>query len=105
LTFDTFLRRLGTRVQKARWVTGKTQEEVAWQSGITYRHYQELERGKVNPTARTLYALARVLGRSIAELVDVEPRLRGRSMVSLADVEATPPKRGRKPKATSRKGR
>ncbi len=105
MTFESFLLRLGARVQKARWAAGKTQEEVAWESGITYRHYQELERGKVNPTAKTLFAVARVLGRSVAEVTDVDPKLRGRSTVSLTDAEVTPPRRGRKPSRAARKPR
>jgi transcriptional regulator with XRE-family HTH domain len=70
--FSTFLRRVGTNVRKARWLVGLTQQEVAARGGITYRHYQELERGRVNPTLRTVRDLALLLGRTVAELTDVE---------------------------------
>lgn len=101
MEFSTFLRRTGANIRKARWLAGMTQEEVAGRGGITYRHYQELERGKVNPTLRTLFELARLLGRPVAELVDVEPPST-KPKVPLTDAKAEPPRRGRKPSAASR---
>ena len=82
-------------MRKARWLAGMTLEEAATRSGITYRHYAELERGRVNPTMRTMFELARLLGRPVTELVEVGAK---RPRVSLADARATPPKRGRKPR-------
>jgi transcriptional regulator with XRE-family HTH domain len=96
--FSTFLRRTGANIRKARWLARMTQEEVAGRGGITYRHYQELERGKVNPTLRTLFELARLLGRPVAELVDVEPPST-KPKVPLSETKAEPPRRGRKSRA------
>lgn len=101
MEFSTFLRRTGANIRKARWLAHMTQEEVAARGGITYRHYQELERGKVNPTVRTLFELARLFKRPIAELLDVEPPS-AKPKVPLADAKAESPRRGRKPNAPSR---
>lgn len=98
MEFSSFLRRTGANLRKARWLAGLTQEEVAAQGGITYRHYQELERGRVNPTLRTLFELARLLRYPVAELVNVEPPPK-KPRMPLAVAEASPPKRGRKPRS------
>lgn len=74
-----------------------TQEQVAAQ-GISYRYYQELERGQRNPTMRTLADIAQILGTSVAALVEVEPGEKVRQRVTLAELDVKPPKRGRKPK-------
>ena len=100
MRFEVLLRGMGARIRTARWLAGTTQEEVAAESGITFRHYAELERGRVNPTLRTLYELSRILGRTVGELVDVERRRSGR--IDLRDAEASPPKRGRKAKPKPR---
>jgi transcriptional regulator with XRE-family HTH domain len=91
--FAVFLRRLGKNLRTARWIKGLTQQDVA-AAGITYRYYQELERGSRNPTLRTLHELAQVLGVRVADLVDVGERA---AAVDLATAKATPPPRGRKP--------
>lgn len=97
MSFDRYLVRVGQRVQKARWLKELTQQQVADEAGITYRYYQELEQGRVNPTLRTLYTIGRVLGRSVAELVDAQPRPKGQT--PLGEAKAVPPRRGRKPGA------
>lgn len=97
MQFPLFLRRVGSNVQKARWLAGLTQEEAAARSELTYRHFQELERGEVNPTLRTLFQLSQALGRTVAELVDVTPPPKGKPRPRLMDTEAEPPPRGRRP--------
>src|SRR5690349_14712271 len=77
---------------------GMTQEQVAGH-GISYRYYQELERGERNPTLRTLHLLARILHPSLEALVDPRSGAGAGAYLRLADVTARPPKRGRKPKA------
>jgi len=98
--FASFLVRLGERLKTARWLRGWTQEQLAAKAGLTYRHLQEIERGKVNPTMRTLRELAQVVGRSVSELVDVERARKGRGAdpVPLSEAKPEPPKRGRKPR-------
>jgi transcriptional regulator with XRE-family HTH domain len=92
--FDTMLLKMGQNLQRARWRRGMTQQEVA-AHGITYRYYQELERGDRNPTLRTLYELCAILGVRVVDLLEVGDR---RHAVDLAKVTAEPPPRGRKPR-------
>jgi len=91
--FATFVRRLGARVRKARWASGRTQEEVAFTAGITFRVFGELERGRGNPTLRTICALARALDVTVSDLLAVEEEAKP----PLRDRPLKPPKRGRKP--------
>jgi len=93
--FDSFLRQLGANIRRARWIAGLTQEEVAAQ-GLTYRYFQEMERGRRNPTARTLFTLARILGTSVSLLTQTDQDARLGERETLANVAAKPPKRGRK---------
>jgi transcriptional regulator with XRE-family HTH domain len=100
--FGLYLRRIGQNVRRARWAAGLTQEAVA-AHGITYRYYQEIERGARNPTLRTLHHLAQVLHTTVAALCNVEPQATLRAAERLADYRLTPPKRGRKPRKTVRR--
>jgi transcriptional regulator with XRE-family HTH domain len=93
LTFEGFLKRIGANIQKARWIAGMTQQDVAAR-GMTYRWYQELERGERNASLRTMFSLARILKVPVSALVDT-----GEAYERLAEREAKPPKRGRKPSA------
>ncbi len=91
-----YLRRVGENLRRARWASGLTQEGVA-AHGISYRYYQELERGARNPTLRTLHHLARVLGTTVAALCNVDAAATARAAERMADYKLTAPKRGRKP--------
>jgi transcriptional regulator with XRE-family HTH domain len=92
--FAKFLKNFGRNLRQARWLAGKTQQEVAGE-GISYRWFVELERGQRNPTLRMVFELAQVLGVSPADLVDVSGARPGK--VRLSDRKAAPPRRGRKP--------
>lgn len=100
--FAKFLKHFGKNLRQARWISGQTQQEVAAQ-GLSFRWYAELERGQQNPTLRTVFDLAQILGVAPADLLDV-PGARP-DKVRLADRKATPPKRGRKPVASSQRRR
>ena len=57
-----------------------TQEEVAYASGLTRSHYQQLEKGlsrpgvAANPSLLTVTALAETLQLDPAELIEPPPR-------------------------------
>jgi transcriptional regulator with XRE-family HTH domain len=85
---------MGRNLQRARWRRGMTQQQVA-AHGITYRYYQELERGERNPTLRTVHELCEILGVRMVDLLEVGDR---RARVDLGKVQASPPPRGRKPR-------
>lgn len=102
MEIEEFLRRFGDNLRQARWAMGLTQEQVAAQ-GITYRYYQELERGQRNPTIETLHLLGEILNVPVAYLVDVNPSETLKTHKRLDAMELKGPKRGRKPKAKTRK--
>jgi transcriptional regulator with XRE-family HTH domain len=91
--FASFIRQVGANLRRARWAAEMTQEEVA-AAALTFRLLAELERGRGNPTLRTLFLLAKALDVTVKDLVDVEKS----SRPPLNARKATPPKRGRKPK-------
>jgi transcriptional regulator with XRE-family HTH domain len=91
--FSAFVRRVGANVRRARWAAGMTQEQVA-AAVLTFRLLAELERGRGNPTLRTLFLLAQKLRVSVKDLVDLDAAGR----LALTARKLVPPKRGRKPK-------
>lgn len=92
--FGDFLRGFGTNLRRARWLKGFTQEQVA-AHGISHRYYAELERGQRNPTLRTVFELADILGVTVADLVTVPGARASKTLLTVRDV--VPPPRGRKP--------
>ena len=97
MKFDDFLRLMGDNLRRARWAAALTQEQVAAR-GISYRYYQELERGQRNPTLRTLSEIAEILGTTVAALVETAGRTEVQQRTPLADLDVTAPRRGRKPR-------
>ena len=69
------MRSLGLYLQRTRHALGMTQEDVAYTSGLTRSHYQQLEKGlsrpgvSANPSLKTLIRLARTLGVDVSDLV------------------------------------
>jgi transcriptional regulator with XRE-family HTH domain len=100
MDFAGLLHILGQNIRRARWAKGLTQQEVA-AHGLSFRYFQELERGQRNPTLRTLAELAEILGTTVAALVETEPGEQVRKRRTLAELPATAPKRGRKSRKTT----
>jgi transcriptional regulator with XRE-family HTH domain len=67
---EAALRRLAKAVAGHRRATGKTQEDLAYEAGMSVRHLQNLEAAAINPGYLTLVAIAATLGMSISELLD-----------------------------------
>jgi transcriptional regulator with XRE-family HTH domain len=67
--FDNYLRQIGKNIKAARVKAGLAQIEVHERSGITYRHYQNIEAGKVNVSLETLFRLAKLYKTTVKELV------------------------------------
>jgi transcriptional regulator with XRE-family HTH domain len=99
----TFLRRVAANIKKARWAAGLTQEEAAAEV-LSFRYYQEVERGERNPSVGTLFSLARRLGVTAAALVEVDVAATDRARARMKEAPARPPRRGRRPSlATARR--
>lgn len=63
-------KKIGQRVIKLREAKGWTQAELARICGKERQAMEKIENGKVNPTAYSLYEVAKALGVTIKDLVD-----------------------------------
>ena len=63
---------LGQRIRRLRDAKGLTQSELAACAGLSPKHLGELERGRGNPSLKSLQSLADALGLSLGELFDME---------------------------------
>jgi transcriptional regulator with XRE-family HTH domain len=97
MKYEDFLNQLRQNIRHARWASGLTQEQVA-ERGISYKHYQEIEGGRKEPTVKTLYRLAGIMGTTVSELLSTPWTVRSNVQPYLFEINPTPPKRGRKPK-------
>ena len=69
MKLETYLRQVGKNIKSIRSKSGLKQTEVHEKSGLTYRHYQNIEAGRVNVTLGTLYRLSKLFEVRIEELV------------------------------------
>lgn len=78
-----------------------TQADAAFEIGLSFRYYAEIERGLRNPTLAIMLAIAKTFRVRVADLVDVEAG----APTNLATVDASPPPTGRKPSASAKRRR
>jgi transcriptional regulator with XRE-family HTH domain len=72
--FEAALEQLTVAIRKRRDELKLTQEDVAFEAGLSVRHYQQLESGEMNPTFRTLFNVAMVLKTTVPELTAMPKR-------------------------------
>jgi DNA-binding XRE family transcriptional regulator len=65
-----YLKRVGRNLKSARLKAGLRQIDVNEKVGITYRHYQNIEAGRINVTVGTLCRLAKLYKATVSELVE-----------------------------------
>lgn len=92
--FDTFCALMGENVRRARWVVALTQEAAAAKAGVTFRYYQDIERGQRNPSLRLLLDIAQALRVAVADLTEM-PGL-DRKATPFYSIQAERPRRGRR---------
>jgi transcriptional regulator with XRE-family HTH domain len=68
-TFSTYLRQIGRNIKGARQKRGLRQSDVETAAGLSYRHYQNIEAGKVNVTIETLFRLSKLYKVHVEDLV------------------------------------
>ena len=66
---NDFLAKFGSRVAELRKSRGLSQEKLAFEIGMDLTSVNEIERGKRNPTLRTIVKIARALGLRPADLL------------------------------------
>jgi len=59
-------------IRRLREANGQTQNELAASAGVSPKHLGELERGRGNPSLKSLQSLADALGLSMSKLFDIE---------------------------------
>ncbi len=64
----TILINIGQNLKLARKRMGLRQTDLETHAGITYRHYQSIEAGKINMSILTLCRLAKVLNTTVSEI-------------------------------------
>lgn len=62
------LGRLAHAIRATRAAAGVTQEDAAHEAGLSVRHYQELESGRLNASYLTLRSVAAALGTTVADI-------------------------------------
>ena len=68
--YDHLREEVARRILELRTADGLTQGEVASRADISERRYGELEKGKANPTLKTLVAVCEALGTDLSDLFD-----------------------------------
>jgi transcriptional regulator with XRE-family HTH domain len=67
---------LGERIRQARRARKVSQEQLAFDAGMSVTYLGGIERGERNPSVKKLCAIARVLGVSVASIVRGLPEIR-----------------------------
>jgi len=67
---EAALKRLAKAVSGNRKAAGKTQEDLAYEAGVSVRHLQNLEAGNLNPGYLTLVAIASALFMPVSDLLE-----------------------------------
>ena len=67
---------LGLKIRRLREAKGQTQHALAASAGVSAKHLGELERGRGNPSLKSLQSLADALGLSLGELFDIDQEAR-----------------------------
>jgi transcriptional regulator with XRE-family HTH domain len=63
------LGQIGARIRAERLASGLSQEAAAANASIGYKHWQEIEGGRANPTVRTLIRIAAALDTDLCALL------------------------------------
>ena len=69
---DTEKKLLGLRLRRLREAKGQTQHELSTNAGVSQKHLGEHERGRGNPSLKSLQGVADALGLSVSDLFDME---------------------------------
>jgi transcriptional regulator with XRE-family HTH domain len=68
MDFNSYRRKLAANIKLARKEAKLTQEDMQ-RHGFNWRHYQEIEAGRINITVETLYRLSKVFKIPLSKLV------------------------------------
>lgn len=63
-------KRLGEKIRKLRMKKELTQEEAAYRARLDYSYFNQIEKGKRNPSVKALQRIARTLQVSLKQLFE-----------------------------------
>ena len=66
---DEVLKRLGERIVELRKETGKSQNDLAYECGWDKPNLRKIEKGKTNPTVKTLIKICNAFNISLQDLL------------------------------------
>ncbi len=69
---DIILKKLGERILALRKKSGKSQSQFSYEMGWDKPNLRKIEKGKTNPTVKTLIKIAEVLEISLSELLKID---------------------------------
>lgn len=69
---DIILKKLGERIFRLRRKAGKSQTQFAYEMGWDKPNLRKIEKGKTNPTVKTLIKIADVLQINLSELLKLD---------------------------------
>jgi transcriptional regulator with XRE-family HTH domain len=68
---DLILKKLGERIMQLRKGAGRSQSQFSYEMGWDKPNLRKIEKGKTNPTVKTLIKISDVLKISLSELLAI----------------------------------
>jgi transcriptional regulator with XRE-family HTH domain len=65
---NAFLKRFGSNLKRLRELKGLSQEELHFRAQVSFNQIGSIERGEINTTINTVYAIAQALDVDVREL-------------------------------------
>jgi transcriptional regulator with XRE-family HTH domain len=65
------IKAIGNKIRETRLSKGLSQEELSYESDLPLSQIGRIERGEINPTISSLYAVAEALDVELKTIVDV----------------------------------
>ena len=69
---EIILKKIGDRISELRKTAGKSQSVFSYEMGWDNPNLRKIEKGKTNPTVKTLIKIADVLNISLSELLKID---------------------------------
>ena len=69
---EVILKKLGERIKSLRKEAGKSQTQFSYEMGWDKPNLRKIEKGKTNPTVKTLIKISDVLKISLSELLKID---------------------------------
>jgi transcriptional regulator with XRE-family HTH domain len=69
---EIILKKLGERIIQLRKKAGKSQSQFSYEMGWDKPNLRKIEKGKTNPTVKTLIKISEVLQISLSELLKMD---------------------------------